>query len=52
LDLHHFLPIFFNGLREKQHPYSFMAREGVTNILQHPDCNILPVIPQLIVPIK
>ena len=29
LDFHHYLPIFFEGLREKAHPYAFLAREGV-----------------------
>jgi hypothetical protein len=25
LDYHHYLPIFFDGLREKQDPYRFLA---------------------------
>ena len=25
LDLHHYLPVFFEGLREKQDPYRFLA---------------------------
>ena len=52
LDYHHYLPIFFDGLREKQEPYRFLAREGVYNMLEHGGSKILPVIPQLIIPIK
>eukprot|EP00768_Dysnectes_brevis_P001464 gnl/Dysnectes_brevis/137_a162_4229.p1 GENE.gnl/Dysnectes_brevis/137_a162_4229~~gnl/Dysnectes_brevis/137_a162_4229.p1 ORF type:complete len:246 (-),score=50.64 gnl/Dysnectes_brevis/137_a162_4229:37-774(-) len=52
LDFHHYLPIFFEGLREKDHPYAFLAREGVTNMLEHGRAKVLPVIPQLIIPIK
>ncbi|KAG9395670.1 Parkin co-regulated protein [Carpediemonas membranifera] len=52
LDYHHYLPVFFEGLREKQHPYKFLAREGVANMLEHGGGKILPVIPQLIIPIK
>lgn len=51
LDFHHYLPIFFEGLREKEHPYSFLAREGVTNMLEHGGSKVLPVIPQLILPL-
>jgi hypothetical protein len=25
LDYHHYLPIFFDGLREKEEPYRFLA---------------------------
>ncbi|EFO63040.1 E04F6.2 like protein [Giardia lamblia P15] len=51
LDFHHYLPIFFEGLREKDHPYAFLAREGVTNLLEHGGSKVLPVIPQLILPL-
>ncbi|KAH0575274.1 Parkin co-regulated protein [Spironucleus salmonicida] len=51
LDFHHYLPIFFEGLREKKHPYAFLAREGVQNLLDHGRERVLPVIPQLILPL-
>ncbi|GKT26175.1 Parkin coregulated gene protein homolog [Aduncisulcus paluster] len=52
LDYHHYLPIFFDGIREKEHPYSFIAREGTVDLLKHGGEKILPVVPQLIIPIK
>mmetsp|Transcript_122736 Transcript_122736/g.382114 ORF Transcript_122736/g.382114 Transcript_122736/m.382114 type:complete len:335 (-) Transcript_122736:114-1118(-) len=52
LDYHHYLPIFFDGLREKEDPYRFLAIEGVHNMLSHGGSKILPVVPQLIIPIK
>ena len=51
LDYHHYLPIFVEGLRETQHPYAFLAREGVNNLLEHGKNRVLPVIPQLILPL-
>ena len=52
LDFHHYLPLFFDGLREQEEPYRFLAREGVFDMLDHGGPKILPVIPQLIIPIK
>lgn len=52
LDYHHYLPIFFEGIREKMDPYRFLAVEGVFNMLEHGGAKVLPVIPQLIIPIK
>jgi len=52
LDYHHYLPIFFDGLREKEEPYRFLAVQGVEDMLEHGGSKILPVIPQLIIPIK
>lgn len=52
LDYHHYLPIFFDGLREKEDPYRFLAVEGVFNLLDRGNSKILPVVPQLIMPIK
>merc|ERR1719356_2016003 len=52
LDYHHYLPIFFDGLREKEDPYRFLAVEGVHNMLEKGHSKILPVVPQLIIPIK
>lgn len=28
LDYHHYLPLFFEGLAESEHPYDFFARQG------------------------
>merc|ERR1719156_267013 len=52
LDYHHYLPIFFDGLREKEDPYRFLAVEGVHNMLEKGGSKILPVVPQLVIPIK
>jgi len=52
LDYHHYLPIFFDGLRELEHPYNFLAYEGTRDLLNEGGRKILPVIPQLIIPIK
>mmetsp|Transcript_57900 Transcript_57900/g.66084 ORF Transcript_57900/g.66084 Transcript_57900/m.66084 type:complete len:313 (-) Transcript_57900:289-1227(-) len=52
LDYHHYLPIFFDGLREKQDPYRFLSIQGVYDMLDLGGSKILPVIPQLIIPIK
>lgn len=52
LDYHHYLPIFFDGLREKLDPYRFLAILGTYDLLEKGANKILPVIPQLIIPIK
>jgi len=52
LDYHHYLPIFFDGLREKEEPYRFLAIQGTFDMLDHGGPKILPVIPQLIIPLK
>ncbi|XP_059209306.1 parkin coregulated gene protein isoform X2 [Centropristis striata] len=52
LDYNHYLPLFFDGLCETNHPYEFFARQGVHDMLEHGGPKILPVIPQLIIPIK
>ncbi|CAF1138595.1 unnamed protein product [Adineta ricciae] len=52
LDYHHYLPLFFDGLCEIEHPWDFFARQGIHDMLEHGGNKILPVIPQLIVPIK
>ncbi|XP_076445207.1 parkin coregulated gene protein-like isoform X2 [Babylonia areolata] len=52
LDYHHYLPLFFDGLCETEHPWEFFARQGVHDMLEHGGSKILPVIPQLIIPIK
>jgi hypothetical protein len=52
LDYHHYLPIFFDGLREKEAPYRFLATQGCFDLLEKGGSKILPTIPQLIIPIK
>jgi len=52
LDYHHYLPIFFDGLREKIDPYRALAVMGTYEMLERGGSKILPVIPQLIIPIK
>ena len=52
LDYHHYLPIFFDGIREKEEPYRFLAVKGVEDLLKHGGTRILHVIPQLIIPVK
>merc|ERR1719199_96908 len=52
LDYHHYLPILFDGLREKEDPYRFLAVQGTYDMLQKGGAKILPVVPQLIIPIK
>jgi hypothetical protein len=52
LDYHHYLPIFFDGLREKEEPYSTMALKGCIDMLRVGGTKILPVVPQLILPMK
>lgn len=52
LDFHHYLPIFFDGLREVEEPYAFLAERGVYNMMQVGSGKVLPVIPRLVHPIK
>jgi hypothetical protein len=54
LDYHHYLPIFMDGIRETEEPYMFLARQGVKDMLTEGKTHqkVLPVIPQLIIPIK
>merc|ERR1712187_1108212 len=52
LDYHHYLPIFFDGLREKEEPYRFLAVQGTYDMLEKGGAKILPVVPQLIIPAK
>jgi len=52
LDYHHYLPIFFDGLRELEEPFKFLASQGCYDLLAKGGSKILPTIPQLIIPIK
>jgi hypothetical protein len=35
LEFSHYLPAFFDGLREEENPYRFVATEGVTDLLEN-----------------
>ncbi|KAM9354845.1 parkin coregulated gene protein [Pholidichthys leucotaenia] len=52
LDYHRYLPLFFDGLCETIHPYEFFACQGIYDMLERGGPKILPVLPQLIMPIK
>jgi hypothetical protein len=52
LDYHHYLPIFFDGCQEKEDPCRFLAVQGVYDMLDKGGSKILPVVPQLIIPVK
>lgn len=54
LDYYHILPLFIDGLREEEEPYQFLAYQGAIELLIHQSSQekILPVIPQLIIPLK
>jgi hypothetical protein len=52
LDYHHYLPLFFSGLCETEEPYAFLARQGIHDLLDRGGNKVLPVVPQLILPIK
>lgn len=52
LNYHLYLPLFFDGLSEPDHPYKTYARQGVRDLINFGRDKIYPVIPQLIVPIK
>lgn len=52
LNYHLYLPLFFDGLSEAEHPYKTYARQGVRDLINFGRDKIYPVIPQLIVPIK
>jgi hypothetical protein len=52
LDLHHYLPMLFEGLREVKEPYKFIADRAIDEILDKCPHKVLPVLPQLIIPVK
>mmetsp|Transcript_16369 Transcript_16369/g.31001 ORF Transcript_16369/g.31001 Transcript_16369/m.31001 type:complete len:315 (+) Transcript_16369:2625-3569(+) len=52
IDFYHYLPIFFDGLRETEEPYAFLSEQGVYDMIQGSPHKVLPVIPQLVIPIK
>ncbi|ELU14217.1 hypothetical protein CAPTEDRAFT_169980 [Capitella teleta] len=52
LDYNHYLPIFFDGLRETSEPFATIADQGVHDLLNHGEEKVAQVVPQLIIPIK
>ena len=55
LDYEYYLPLFFDGLQCKEHPVSFVARQGVEDLLLaskgHPEW-VIPCIANLATPIR
>lgn len=51
-DYNIFLPVFFDGLREKMDPYRFLAIQGTFFLLDKVKDLIVKVIPGLIIPLK
>lgn len=45
LDYHHYLPIFFEGLRELDEPFKFMADRGSDELIEACPHKLLPVLP-------
>jgi hypothetical protein len=52
LDYHHYLPVFFDGLRETEEPYWFFSYYGTLDLIAQGPTKILPVVPQLVIPLK
>jgi len=52
LDYHHYLPLFFDGLREKEDPLRFLAVQGCEDLLRVGGDKVLPTVPQLVIPLK
>ena len=54
LDYHHYLPIFFDGIREQEEPVRFLAVQGMFDLIAAAKGTekIVPVLPQLIIPMK
>jgi hypothetical protein len=52
LDYHHYLPLFFDGLRERKVQLYTIATMGANDMVDKAPHKTLAVIPQLIIPIK
>jgi hypothetical protein len=52
LDLHEFLPVFMSGMREIEEPYMSLAQHGTQDLLDTGGDRVLPVVPQLIEPMR
>jgi Parkin co-regulated protein len=55
LDYDYYLPIFYDGLQCKEHPISFLARQGIEDLLfaarGHPE-RVIPCIKHLVRPLR
>ncbi|KAI8929551.1 parkin co-regulated protein-domain-containing protein [Entophlyctis helioformis] len=54
IDYNPLLVTFFEGLRETQHPYVFVVRQGIQHLLESPSARskILAILPSLIQPLR
>ncbi|RHY03852.1 hypothetical protein DYB25_011447 [Aphanomyces astaci] len=52
IDYSHYLPLFFEGLRELDEPYRFLALNGTMDMLEKGGDRPLTCIPHLVIPIK
>lgn len=52
LDLHYYLPLFFDGLRETRFPESMLARQGVVTLIEMGGDDCVGIIGKLTQPIK
>lgn len=52
LDYKFYLPLFFDGLRERKDPYRMIALIGSLDLLEAGGIKVVEVIPQLIMPLK
>jgi hypothetical protein len=52
LDLHHVLPVFVSGLREREEPFASLAYHGTLDLLSGGGDRVLTVVPQLIQPLR
>ncbi len=52
LDYHHYLPLFFDGLRETKEPYVTIACRAAQDMMDRGGNKTINVVPQLILPIK
>lgn len=52
IDYHHYLPQFFQGLIEIDHPYAFLSCRGSHDLIEHGGERALSCLPQLIMPLK
>lgn len=52
LDYKYYLPIFLEGLREKEEPYQFLAENGTIGMIVQGKDKIRDVLPDLIFPLK
>ena len=52
IDFKVYLPLFFDGLREKEEPYRFFARKGTWQLLKIGKTKVLPCISDVVIPLK